>query len=532
MPRHARAQKVTDVITLPREDRRKPPLRSASDQLWEVSSHLDLVLNSLTDHAILTLDVSGHITSWNRGAQRTKGYDQSEILGCHFSRFYTKADQDAGVPMRGLRLANEIGKHECEGWRVRKNGELFWAQVLIHPVRDVCGELRGFVKVTRDVSQRLQVDKLREELSQSQKLEMVGQLTGGVAHDFNNLLTTIEAGHDLMLAYTHDERVGRILDINRDAVARSKKLIGQLLAFSRRQVLVPKRSNMFNLISSLDALLQRAVGENIRLRWNLSPELPAVLVDQAQFQAVLLNLVVNARDAMPDGGWLTIFMDTITLKEDTYPAPFNAQPGEYVVLGVSDTGTGMTPEVQARAIEPFFTTKPVGRGTGLGLSQCFGFARQSGGTMRIDTVVGKGTTIRILLPASPMADTAPDVKKQRTILFVDDDSSIRTLVSEVLRTSGHTVIEAEDGHTALNLLQSDDSIDYLFTDIVMPNDMNGVQLMTAARAKRPGLPTLLASGYPREALRDLGQIPEDVMFIAKPYSLSDLNAHLMRGSAM
>jgi PAS domain S-box-containing protein len=517
---------MTNAVTVPRRPRRPILTRSVSDELWEVSSHLDLVLNSLVDHAILTLDVNGRVTSWNRGAQRVEGYDQSEILGRHCSIFYTKADQEADLPGRALRLADDLGKHESEGWRVRKGGELFWASVVIHPVRDISGELRGFVKVTRDITNRLQVEKLREELSHSQKLEMVGQLTGGVAHDFNNLLTTIEAGNDLLLHYAPDDRIARILDVNKDAVARSKKLISQLLAFSRRQVLNPKKSNMFSLITGLDVLLQRAVGEHIRLRWSLVPELPQVLVDQAQFQAILLNLVVNARDAMPDGGWLTVFMDKVMVAEGASSPTYDLPPGDYIVLGVSDTGVGMSQEVQARAIEPFFTTKEAGNGAGLGLSQCYGFARQSGGTLKIDSTPGKGTTVRILLPVAADQAATTYTRQARTILFVDDDSSIRSLVSAMLRVSGHKVIEAEDGRTALGLLETDNSIDYLFTDVVMPNDMNGVQLMLAARAVRPGLPTLLASGYPREALTNIGKIPEDVMFITKPYSLVDLNAHI------
>jgi signal transduction histidine kinase len=428
-----------------------------------------------------------------------------------------------------LRLADELGKHEAEGWRVRADGDTFWASVVIHPVRDEGGALRGFVKITRDIGDRLQVDKLREELSHAQRLELVGQLTGGVAHDFNNLLTTIAAGHDLMRQYTRDDRVARILDVSQDAVSQSRKLISQLLAFSRRQVLDPKLSNVFGLITGLDALLQRAVPPPIRLRWNLSPGLPAVLIDQGQFQSMLLNLIVNASDAMPKGGWLTIFMDKQVFSETTYTPPYDIPAGEYLVLGVSDTGHGMPPDVRERAIEPFFTTKPVGSGSGLGLSQCFGFARQSGGTLHIDSVPGRGTTVRVLLPIRADAAAAGTAPHHRRILFVDDDSGVRTLVSEVLRTSGHTVIEADDGPTALALLRDDTSIDYLFTDVIMPNDMNGVQLMRAARAARPGLPTLLASGYPRDALPDLGSIPEDVLFIRKPYSLADLNAYIAGG---
>jgi CheY-like chemotaxis protein len=281
----------------------------------------------------------------------------------------------------------------------------------------------------------------------------------------------------------------------------------------------------------LDALLQRAVGENIRLRWNLVPEMPKVSVDRAQLQSVLLNLVVNARDAMPDGGWLTIFMDKVDVGIAGVVAPFDVSPGEYLVLGVSDTGCGMAPDVRARAIEPFFTTKADGRGTGLGLSQCYGFARQSGGGMEIDSVPGKGTTVRVLLPVQQGSQALPAVRQSKTILFVDDETCIRALVSEVLRVNGHKVVEAQDGPAALEILRTNRSIDYLVTDIVMPNNMNGVQLMTAARQVRPGLPTLLASGYPQEALRDLGHIPDDVMFINKPYTMADLNAHISGGFA-
>jgi PAS domain S-box-containing protein len=499
---------------------------SRPDDLWEVTEHLETVLNCLSGHAIFTLDEAGNVTSWNNGAERTNGYLKDDILGQNFSCFYTKADQEDGVPLRVLRLAAETGKHEAEGWRVRKNGEKFWANVVIHPLTGFSGKIRGFVEVTRDITQRLQIDNLREELNQSQKLELVGQLTGGVAHDFNNFLTAIEAGHDLILNYSDEPRIARVMEINKVATERSRKLVSQLLAFSRRQVLNPKRSTVWAIVSALDVLIQKAVGEQVQLRWNLQPDLPPVLVDQGQFQSVLLNLVVNARDAMPDGGWLTVFMEKLALSDSNYPAPYDLPAGDYVVLGVSDTGTGMSDDVRDRAIEPFFTTKDVGRGTGLGLSQSFGFARQSGGTLRIESMLGRGTTVRILLPAIDVAAATNIVPRQKTILFVDDDSAIRTLVCEMLRCLGHKVIEAEDGREALALLEKDRTINFLFSDIVMPNHMNGLELMNAARLARPGLPTLLASGYPREVLRDLGDIPEDVCFIPKPYSLADISAHV------
>ena len=413
------------------------------------------------------------------------GYETDEISGRNFAQFYTKADQDAGLPGHALLIAAATGKHEAEGWRVRKSGECFWANATLHPVRDSQGGLQGYVNITRDISQRLQMEQLRDDLAQSQKLEMVGQLTGGVAHDFNNLLTTIEAGHDLVLNYCADERVADIIDIARSAVNTSRKLISQLVSFSRRQVLHPKPTSVWDMISAMDVLIQRAVGEGISIRWSLQPALPNVMIDQSQFQATLLNLIVNARDAMPKGGVLTVSMEKMSLAEHSFVAPYDVPAGDYIVLGVSDTGAGMSANVQAHAIEPFFTTKDAGHGPGLGLSQCFGFARQSGGTLRIESIQGVGSTVKIMLPfMEPKAATARG-KPTRTVLLVDDDTNIRALVGEMLKILGHKVIEARDAQDALECLNNDRSIDYLFSDIVMPNDMNGVQLMQAARAVRP-----------------------------------------------
>jgi PAS domain S-box-containing protein len=492
------------------------------DDGWAANAHLDAVLDSLVDHAVLTLDIAGNITSWNRGAENTKGYRAEDVIGRNFSCFYTEQDRAAGVPEQMLERAITNGKHEAEGWRVRQDGSKFWASVVVQPLFDRLGIVRGFVKVTRDISERVRAEKLRDELHHAQKYEMVGQLTGGVAHDFNNLLTAIEAGHELIKKYASDARIERVLEVNKVAIDRSKKLIAQLLAFSRKQVLVPKLSNLNQLILAFDFLLARAAGERIRTQWDLQPDIPMVELDRSQFHSVLLNLVVNARDAMPNGGELTVFTEVVHLDGSSVPPPDGVPAGRYVVLGVSDTGTGMSPAVWARAIEPFFTTKEVGKGSGLGLSQAYGFARQSGGTLTIESEEGVGTTVRVILPAAASAASAAEARQDITVLLVDDDVPVRSMVSAKLRVHGLNVIEAEDALEALDQLHRGVPVDYLFTDIIMPNDMSGVDLVNAARALRPGLPALLSSGYPRDALRYMARLPDDITFLPKPYSINDL----------
>jgi PAS domain S-box-containing protein len=504
---------------------------------WNVATHLDLVLNGLTDHAILTLDLEGNVTSWNSGAERTKGYTSQEIIGRNFACFYTAEDQAAGLPQKALQFARQSGKYIEDGWRVRQDGVRFSASVAIQPFRDETGAVKGFVKVTRDMSsareareiaQQLQAEKQSNEMHQSRRLELVGQLTGGVAHDFNNLLTTIEAGHDLVMHMSSDKRLREILRVSKTAVDGSRKLIAQLLTFSGKQLLNPKPSNVCDLAKSLDVLAQRAVGGAVQIHWDLLADAPMASVDQGLFQNVLLNLIMNSRDAMPSGGTINVSVEKLSVFEGS--PDFHGLPaGSYVVLAVSDTGAGMSEPVRLQAIEPYFTTKPVGKGSGLGLSQSYGFARQSGGTLLIESKEGCGTTIRVILPA--IAKTPPP-KTSRTILFVDDDPSIRQMAGMMLRVLGHTVVEAADGREALRIFRENQSIDYLFSDIIMPNEMNGLQLAAACKAINPKVGTLLASGYTRDTLRDFGDIPSDVAFLPKPYTLAEISGHFHAGNVL
>lgn len=485
-----------------------------------VRAHLDLVLNTLTDHAILTLDTNGYITSWNTGAEKTKGYTEKEILGQHFSIFYSKEERDRRLPDMALRNASEFGIFETEGWRIRKGGEPFWASLTVHPLRDKEGRLHGYVKVTRDISEKRRVASLQNELFQSQKLEMVGQLAGGVAHDFNNLLTAISGTFQLLSQEAKTEKMRRILEVNRFAMERSQRLVAQLLAFSRKQTLNPVSVDVNQVVSVFSLLLERTLGELIELHWELRMGMRPIQADAGYLQSSIMNLVLNAKDAMPRGGMITIFSEEARIVGG-HAKKLEIPPGDYVVVGVRDTGIGMTPEIMEMAIEPFFTTKDVGKGTGLGLSQCYGYARQSGGAMSIESKIGNGTTVSLYFPVSEAAAT--DIKSQaRSILLVEDETNVRVVTAEVLRTLGHIVIEAGDADEALSKLNSGVPIDFLFTDIILPNGLNGVQLAEKAGMLQPEIKTILASAHPRDALKQSVKLTDNVVFLKKPYNAQDL----------
>jgi PAS domain S-box-containing protein len=503
----------------------------ALEALRQSEQRFRLLVESVVDCSLFMIDREGIVRNWNPGAQRTKGYTADEIVGRHFSVFYTDEDRKAGLPARALQTAVETGKYEAEGWRVRKDGTRFWASIVIDAIRDEQGTAIGFAKITRDISERRELEMAKEQLYQAQKLETVGQLTGGIAHDFNNLLTAVVGGLSLITEITADTRVKRLAEIAIRAADRGAKLTSQLLAFARRQTLRPQPSDLNELITVFDALLRRAVGETTSIETKLDPELWVAEVDQAQFQSALLNLIVNARDAMPDGGSLFIETKNVLLDEGGASALTGIAPGTYVVVSVRDTGCGMTDESRKRAIEPFFTTKEVGKGSGLGLSQVYGFARQSKGQLEIVSELGKGTTVRLYLPSSggEVEETAsPNVtveKKPRlsTVLAVEDDPDVLDVAIEMLRGLGYQVFSAPNAVEALAILRRDDArIDILFTDIVMPKGMDGIELAREARRLRPKLQILLASGYPRDG-RDRGEdIADDAVFVMKPYQVSVL----------
>jgi PAS domain S-box-containing protein len=483
----------------------------------------------VTDCAIYMLDPNGYVTSWNPGAERIKGYTAQEIIGRHFSEFYTPEDRAIGKPAQALAIATRDGKFEAEAWRVRKDGTRFWASVLLDAIRHSSGTLIGFAKITRDMTERR---VMQEQLNQSQKMEAIGQLTGGVAHDFNNLLTVILGNLETVWQQVpeKDGRVRRAVDQARRGAQRAAALTQQLLAFSRRQPLNPKPTDVNRLVAGISDLIRRTLGENVVVETVLAGGLWSVAVDPHQLESALLNLAVNARDAMPAGGKLTIETGNAHL-DDAYVTRYvEIAAGQYVVICVTDTGTGMTRDVMERAFDPFFTTKPLGEGTGLGLSQVFGFVKQTGGHVKLYSEVGQGTTVKIYLPRArglaPVQQPEPVVaipqgSESETILVVEDEEDVRLYSTESLRELGFTVLEAHDGTSALRVLEQHPKINLLFTDVGLPG-INGRELVDQVRRRWPHLKVLFTTGYARNAIVHQGKLDPGIELLTKPFTRAQL----------
>jgi signal transduction histidine kinase/CheY-like chemotaxis protein len=374
-----------------------------------------------------------------------------------------------------------------------------------------------------------------QALRQSQKMEAVGQLTGGVAHDFNNLLQVITGNLDTIQRNLPEEstRLRRAATQALNGARRAASLTQRLLAFSRRQPLDPKPANVNGIVTNLSELIHRTLGETIAVETVLAAGLWQVEVDANELEAAMLNLAVNARDAMPDGGRLTIETANAYLDEAYASSYAEVSAGQYVSISVSDTGKGMDPETVTRAFEPFYTTKPVGKGTGLGLSQVYGFVKQSGGHVKIYSEVGQGTTVKIYLPRLVSDDVAnteeedalsADGDAEETVLVLEDDDDVRAYSVDVLRELGYRVIEAHDGPSALRLLQRQTRVDLLFTDVVLPGGMTGAQVVEQAREARPDLKVLFTTGYARNAIIHHGRLDKGVRLITKPFASNELAA--------
>src|SRR6202035_1147844 len=363
--------------------------------LFESERSFRLLVEAVADYALYMLDPTGIVTSWNSGGERIKGYSPEEILGQHFSRFYIETDRSNGKPARALKIAREQGRYEEEGWPVRKDGTFFWASVIIDPILED-GKLVGFAKITRDITERreaqLKLEQMQTHLAESQKLDALGQLTGGVAHDFNNLLMVITGSiHTLKKGIGDDARMQRAITAIETATRRGAALTNQLLTFARRQRVNPEPIDIAARIAAVRDVLDTGGGGAVKLSFDFDRTIWPVTVDVAELETALVNLVINARDAMPAGG-------TIVSRTHNVTIPEGDKAGDYVGVSVSDAGTGIAPDVLHKIFAPFFTTKPVGKGTGLGLSQVHGFAHQAGGTVRVESELGKGTTVTILLP--------------------------------------------------------------------------------------------------------------------------------------
>lgn len=509
-----------------------------SQALSDSEARYRRLVDAVVDYAIFQLDTSGHVTSWNSGAQRIKGYEQSEIIGKHFSTFYTDEDRQARVPDKALATAIITGKYEAEGWRVRKDGSKFWALVVIDAIRDDSGDLVGFAKVTRDITERretqLKLQAAQEHLAAAQKMEAIGQLSGGIAHDFNNLLMIVignlETAQHQALKPPINPTLNRALNHAMRGAQRAAGLTGRLLAFSRRQPLEPKAIDVNKFLSSASEFLQRSLGEKIQIETVGAAGLWFVEVDVNHLESALVNLAINARDAMPNGGKLTLEGANIYVDEDYSRLNPELAIGQYVVLSVSDTGEGMPRDVLSRAFEPFFTTKELGQGTGLGLSQVYGFVKQSGGHIKIYSEPNQGTTVKIYFPRlhgkgqEDFEEPDPSIigaEKAEVILLVEDDPDVRAYLSDVLRSLNYMVIAAPNAEAAHEVLRSDRTIDLLLTDIIMPG-WNGRELAKEAERIRPGLRTLYMTGYSRNAVFHQGRLDAGVDLVQKPVSQAQL----------
>ena len=500
--------------------------KQAEEALRESEQRFRLLVQGVTDYALYMLSPEGIVTNWNSGAERIKGYAEAEIVGSHFSRFYTPEEDAAGVPRRALSTAASVGRFEAEGYRVRKDGSRFWAHVIIDAIRDDHGQLVGFAKITRDLTEKKKAAEALEAanvaLFQAQKMESIGQLTGGVAHDFNNLLSVLSSGLEVLAMQRKESDSGsgdiRTIDSMRRAIDRGARLTQQLLAFARQQPLQAETRNLNRIITGFETVLRRAVNPNIEFVVELDRKAHSALIDSARFESALLNLVVNARDAMPDGGRLAITSANLSVGAESGALA----PGDYVKVTVADTGTGMPPEVVARVFEPFFTTKEVGKGTGLGLSQVYGFIKQSGGEVLIDSKPGEGTAVSIYLPAVVEAALEGTASHTERVLIVEDEPDLMDVAASLFTSMGYDVLTAASGREAIDVMERRD-VDILFTDVVMPNGMNGIELASYTRVHYPDTKIMLASGYPLPALKQRhGAGLGEFAFVNKPYRLSDL----------
>ncbi|MBA8833681.1 PAS domain S-box protein (plasmid) [Rhizobium leguminosarum] len=508
--------------------------RAAEQTIRQSEEQFRRLVQGVSDYAIYMLDPNGNVSSWNFGAERIKGYRPQEIIGRHFSTFYTPEDRAAGLPETALSLARAEGRFEREGWRVRKDGSRFWASVVIDVIRDDDGDVLGFAKITRDITEKMEtqraLEQAREELFQSQKMEAIGQLTGGIAHDFNNLLMAVLGSLEILKKrMPQDLSLTSLVDNAMQGAQRGAALTQRMLAFSRRQELHVEPIDVSGLVRGMMDMLSRSLGPLTVIETSFPVRLPTILTDPNQLEMAILNLVVNARDAMPSGGRIVLRASEESLLSGKGPL----SAGRYVRIAVIDEGEGMDAKTLQQAITPFFTTKGVGKGTGLGLSMVQGLASQSGGRLVMKSSLGEGTTAELWFPVAVVeqvteaaAERPPqeeNAARRLRIVAVDDDGLVLMNTTLMLEDLGHTVFEAMAGPEALDILRKQ-QVDLVICDHAMPR-MTGAQLAEAIRNEWPDMPIILATGY--------AEIPEgagivDLPRLGKPFSQAQLAEAISR----
>jgi PAS domain S-box-containing protein len=488
--------------------------------------HFKIFMEGITDYAIFVLDTTGHVASWNSSAQHIVGYKADEILGKHFAILYRPDERRSGVPNRALDLAIQHGKHEVEGWRIRKNGTPFFMSGSLTAIRDDDGSLVGLASVIRDTTERRDAqEKLvqaREQLAMAQKMEAIGKLTGGIAHDFNNLLMII-GGNAQTFKRLLDPKLPRAIEAIQTAAKRGESLTRQLLTFSRRQHLSPTVVDLNAGIRNMRTMIESSLRGNIVYAEHIAPDIWPVKVDLAELELAIVNIAVNARDAMPNGGTFTVIAGNATSNDDRHNADF-------VAISFADTGMGIPPNLLSKIFDPFFTTKEVGKGTGLGLSQVYGFAHQAGGTVTVDSKVGQGTSIKLYLPPcaeedieTPDAAATDTAHSQRPmVLVVDDSAEVAEVTSSLFEHLGFDTVYRDSAEAALKLLSEGGRIDLVFSDIVMPGTIDGVGLASEVRSRYPHLPVMLTTGY-----SDAAQAaPSNMRILRKPFDTEALKGFI------
>ncbi len=490
--------------------------------------HFQILIEGVVDYAIFALDKEGRVASWNSGAQKIMGYTAEEIIGKNFGIFYRPDERRAGAPNRALELASQRGKHEVEGWRIRKNGTPFFITGSVSSVHDDAGNLVGFANVLRDATERRDAqEKLvqaREQLAMAQKMEAIGKLTGGIAHDFNNLLMII-GGNAQIFARLLDPKLPRAIEAIQTAAKRGESLTRQLLTFSRHQHLSPTVVDLNASIKNMRTMIESSLRGNIVYNENVGDSVWPVKVDLAELELAIVNVAVNARDAMPNGGTFSLSVNNVTVDQEIGD---NRPKGAFVAIAFSDTGTGIPPNLLSKMFDPFFTTKEVGKGTGLGLSQVYGFAHQAGGTVTADSKVGQGTTITVYLPSCAeeqittkevsAANSKTQHSQGQTVLVVDDSADVAEVTSSLFEHLGYDTIYRDSAEAALKLLEEGTKIDLVFSDIVMPGTIDGVGLAREIRSRYPNLPVVLTTGYSDAAKA----APSNLRILRKPFDTDTL----------